>query len=488
MSEDIARVGAVETRGIEPVPDEERHGKPSGLFWMWFAANMGVVGVTLGAALTALSHLNVWQALLVATLGSVGSFAMVGALAVAGKRGGAPGLTLSRAVFGVRGNLGPTLVSWISLVGWETIMCTTASYALHDLLHKIFGVGRSNGLIALCLLVTVTIAATIGLLGHATILFIQRWLTWVFGVLTLVVVAFLAADVNWDKAVSAPAAPTTAVIAAIGFIAAGTGIGWLSAGADYARYLPRRVHGRSIIGASAIGAAIPLIVLIMMGSLLAADDQALAAATDPVAAVGDPLPTWMAIPYLLTAVIGLITAADLSMYSSGLNLLAGGIKIRRTSAVAVDAVLIILGGLYITVIAADFYGPFNTFLTLLAVPMSAWAGVFGIDMLTRRSYDPNGLMTMHRGGVYWYSGGIRWTAVVPWLAGILAGFAYTVAANGEDVWFKGSFADSWLGQHGLGWAVSGVLAGVLYTALGEIRRRIGTPRRTTEPYPEGLAQ
>src|SRR5258708_19118744 len=50
-------------------------------------------------------------------------------LSIAGKWGGAPMLTLSRAPFGTCGNLGPTLISWISLVGWETVTVITAAYA-----------------------------------------------------------------------------------------------------------------------------------------------------------------------------------------------------------------------------------------------------------------------------------------------------------------------------------------------------------------------
>ena len=56
------RVGVIETRGVEPVPDAERHGGPLGLSWMWFGANMRVSGITLGAALVTLSGLNVIRA------------------------------------------------------------------------------------------------------------------------------------------------------------------------------------------------------------------------------------------------------------------------------------------------------------------------------------------------------------------------------------------------------------------------------------------
>jgi purine-cytosine permease-like protein len=121
------KVGAVETRGIEPVPGDERRGNPLQLFWVWFAANISILALPLGATLVALRGLNIWQAVLVGAVGSVGSFALVGLISVAGKWGGAPSMTLSRAVFGPRGNRGPTLVSWLSRVGWEVVLGGSAT-------------------------------------------------------------------------------------------------------------------------------------------------------------------------------------------------------------------------------------------------------------------------------------------------------------------------------------------------------------------------
>lgn len=44
----------IEQRGIEPVPDAERNGNPLQLFWVWFAANISILGLPLGASLAAL--------------------------------------------------------------------------------------------------------------------------------------------------------------------------------------------------------------------------------------------------------------------------------------------------------------------------------------------------------------------------------------------------------------------------------------------------
>ena len=68
--------GQLETRGIEPVPEGECNGHPLQLFWVWFAANISILGLPLGATLVAFRGLAIWQAIIVAILGAAGSFAV----------------------------------------------------------------------------------------------------------------------------------------------------------------------------------------------------------------------------------------------------------------------------------------------------------------------------------------------------------------------------------------------------------------------------
>ena len=489
------RVGAVETRGIEPVPDTERHGHPGQMFWTWFAANISILGLPLGAALVSFRGLNIWQAVIVAVIGSFGSFALVGALSIAGKRGGAPALTLSRAVFGVRGNAGPTLITWLSRLGWETINTTTAAFALLALLNVAFGVRQNAVLTVVCLLVFIGCTLLISGLGHATIMWINKWATYAFGVLNLVVIAFLAATVAWDKVFQAPAGPVSAMVVGTGMIAAGTGIGWANAGADYARYLPRQIPGRRLVAASAFGAGIPLVVLISLGSLLAAGQPDLASAADPVSAINAMLPSWMSIPYLIAAFGGLLLSNHLSVYSAGLTMITLGIRVRRTVAVGLDVVVTFAGGIYFILIAKDFYGPFITFLTLLAVPITAWVGVFAVDLMLRRSYDRVALMDVGRTSRYWFRGGVHWSALSAWVVAIVVGLLFTEAATSStDVWFAGPLSGTWVGTKGLGWVVTLALAAGVYALLRRLGGATARADETSEPplpphtLPEPTAQ
>ena len=107
----------IEVNGINQVADNERTGRIADLFWIWFGANIGILAVVYGAVIVSFG-MNFLQGVLVVVLGSA-SFLLVGIFTVAGRDGGAPMMTLSRAVFGLYGNILPNAVSWISLVGWD---------------------------------------------------------------------------------------------------------------------------------------------------------------------------------------------------------------------------------------------------------------------------------------------------------------------------------------------------------------------------------
>ncbi|MDN5914250.1 MAG: cytosine permease [Pseudonocardia sp.] len=467
-----ADAGALETRGIEPVPEHERSGRPGQLFWVWFAANISILGLPLGATLVAMG-LTVWQAVIAAVLGAVGSFAIVGAISIAGRRGGAPGLTLSRAVFGARGNIGPTAVSLISRLGWETVNTTTAAFALLSLATIALGTGSEAKdhplLTVVCIAVFVALTVVVAGLGHGFLVAVQRWATWVFGALNIVVGGFLVATIDFSAVGAATSAPVGAVIAAVGVIAAGTGIGWANASADMSRYQAPGVRAGSLVLSAAAGAGIPLVLLISLGSMLAAGDPSLADAGDPVAAIRAMLPVWMAVPYLIAAFGGLLLSNHLSVYSAGLTTLTLGIRIRRVYAVIVDVVVTFLGAIYFMLVADGFYTPFIAFISALAVPITAWVGVFVVDMLRRRHYDPVALTDTGRTSAYWYRAGVEPRAFGAWAAAIVAGYLFATVGPSDEPWFAGPLSGTWFGENGLAWVITFVVAAGLYAALGGAR-------------------
>src|SRR6476620_8647167 len=177
----------VETTGIEIIDEAERTAKPRDLFWPWFAANVSVFGISYAAFVLGFG-ISVWQGVLVAVLGIVVSFLLCGVVAVAGKRGSAPTMILSRASFGVVGQKVPGVISWLTSIGWETFLAITAVLATATIFRELgWGGGTATKVVAA--LVTAALVVLASVAGYHVIMRLQSWLTWITGVVTVVYVA-----------------------------------------------------------------------------------------------------------------------------------------------------------------------------------------------------------------------------------------------------------------------------------------------------------
>ncbi|MFH8717013.1 cytosine permease [Streptomyces zaomyceticus] len=457
--------GAMETRGLEPVPDAERTGRVRELFPTWVAANISVLLLTMGAGLIVFNGLNFWQVLTVAIAAPVLSYGIVGLISIAGKRGGAPGMALSRAVFGQRGNLFPGALIWVARWGWETINAVTGAYAVLTVLDLLFGVQSNTLLIVVTLLLFVTCTFLVSGLGINALRVCSKWSTYLFGAFSVLVLVYLVANTDWSAVFDKPAGSTAMMVAGIGTIAAG-GISWVPSGPDFTRYLPRTASSKAMVGSTVGGAGIVVLPMVLMGAVMAVSTPDLASAQDPVSFIGELLPMWISVPYLVIALLGMLLINSMSMYSAGFTAQTLGIKVSRAAAVSVNAVISLIFGFLLMVVATSFIGSFISFLTLLAVAFSAWIGVFGVDMLRRRTYDAVALMDTTRSSAYWYRGGFAWQAMTAWAVALLVGLLFT-----RVDWFSGPLASSSIGENGLGWAATIVVAGVLYAVL---------PRTTAE--------
>lgn len=382
----------MEMHGLDVIGDADRKGTPRTLFWPWFGANVSVLGLSYGAFAFGFG-ISFGQALAAGVLGIVVSFLLCGFVAVAGKRGSAPTMVLSRAAYGVRGNRLPSVISWILTVGWETVLTALATLATATVFSRLgWGGGTETKVVALLVVAALTVVG--GVMGFDLIMRLQTAITVITGVLTIVYVALVADHVDWHTVSAVPAGSAQEFVGALVFMMTGFGLGWVNAAADYSRYLPRSSSSRGVIGWTAFGASAAPLLLLVFGLLLAGSSPALskAIAADPIGALTTILPTWFLVPFAVVAVLGLVGGAVLDIYSSGLALLSAGLRVPRYLAAFFDGVLMIAGAVYIVFFAGNFLGQFMGFLTTLGVPIAAWCGIMLADLaLRRRDYDDGDL-------------------------------------------------------------------------------------------------
>ncbi|MEU8348445.1 cytosine permease [Streptomyces sp. NPDC048845] len=489
QGEPVRRGVAVEAHGLDVIGEAERKGRPAQLFWPWFGSNVSVLGLGYGAFALGFG-ISFWQALVAGVAGIVFSFLLCGFVAVAGKRGSAPTMVLSRAAFGVRGNRLPSAVSWMLTVGWETVLVTLATLATATVFDRLgWGGGTSTKVAALVAVSVLTVAA--GVFGFDLIMRLQTVITVVTGALTVVYAVLVADEIRWDTVSALPAGSGQEVMGALVFLMTGFGLGWVNAAADYSRYLPRRTPGSAVVGWTAFGGAAAPVVLFVLGLLLAGSSAGLseAVAADPVGALTTLLPTWFLVPFALVAVAGLVGGAVLDIYSSGLALLAVGVRVPRYAAAAIDGLLMVAGTVWIVFFADDFLGTFQGFLTTLGVPVAAWCGIMLADIaLRRRPYDDTDLF--RRSGRY---GDVRRLPVAILAAATALGWGLVTNAAANWLSWQGYL----LGPLGLGgtagaWAYAnlGVLAALVCGFAGALvsgRSRVRDEEAPAKPVAQTAA-
>ena len=374
----------LEINGTNFIAQNERSGSARSLFWPWAAANVSLLALSYGSFVLGFG-ISFWQATFAAIIGTVASFFLVGISSLAGKRANAPTMTLSRAAFGVKGNIVPGLFSYLIFVGWETVLVSLATLATETVLTRVGNIEPNvSRVIGFSIAAGLTIVG--GVLGFKVIMRIQKVLTILTITLTAGYIVLTAHLVNWDSVSAIPNGNIQAFLGALIFVITGIGLGWVNCAADYSRYLPRTVSSRGVVGWTVFGASIVPITLVIYGSMLAGSSKDLSEkiGMDPIGALTTLVPTWFLIPFAAVAILGLIGGAILDLYSSGLALISVGVPIKRHVAASIDAVIMALGTIYIVWIAKDFFGPFQGFLITLGVPIAVWSAIFVADVFMRK--------------------------------------------------------------------------------------------------------
>ncbi len=374
----------VESNSINVISEGERTGLARTLFWPWCGANVSLLALSYGAFFLGFG-ISLWQATIAAIVGVVLSFALVGISSLAGKKSNAPTMTLSRAAFGVRGNVVPGFLSYLIFVGWETVLVSLATLATGTIFTRLGGIEPN---VARVLGFTVAVGLTVvgGVLGFGVIMKIQKWLTIATLVMSVGYIVLTIDNINWTSITKIPSGSAEGFIGATIFAITGIGLGWVNSAADYSRYLPRTVSGKSVVFWTVFGASIVPIMLVIYGSLLAGSSKLLSdsISMDPIGALTTLLPTWYLIPFALVAILGLVGGAILDLYSSGLALVSIGLPVRRHVAAIIDACIMLTGTVYIVWFAGNFSIPFQGFLITLGVPIAVWSAIFVADVLMRK--------------------------------------------------------------------------------------------------------
>jgi NCS1 family nucleobase:cation symporter-1 len=455
------RAGAVEQRGIQHIPDDERRLTTRGLAGLWAGTQWNVAYIVFGLIVASFG-LSLWQTIVVILVGNL-SYILTGLASLQGPEAGTTSFAVSRAPFGQNANRIVGFFNWLTMVGYEVLNI----YLAVAIAASLFALGDVTGLSFGVQLLLVVAAAVIQLLvplmGHATITKIMSWIVWPFVVLFAIMAVLVLKHISFPTH-NGSFGTWTLALAVI--ISAG-GIGWAIEGNDFSRYLPRGTSQRSTVAAVLLGAGLPTVLLELLGACAFYTSGKVF----DVIGVSDSFSDWFRIPFLILAMIQVWCTGALVVYSSGVTIQAIGIPLKRWAATALDGIIGIALALFV-VTSGSFYSKLAGFVLYAIVWAVPWTAILLTDWILRRGrYDSHDLL-LERGGRYWRKGGIHWPAIIAQALGMGAALLWLDASTAYPA-FTGPLSSSFGGSD-LSWLTGFVVAAVVYLVLaGPSVRREG---------------
>src|SRR6266581_548904 len=252
---------AIESRGMEPIPESARYGSVSRIFTVWFTPNLVPAAFFIGTLVTLdFLKLGFVTALLAIVVGNLlGSF-FVALLSTMGPRLGLAQMPAARLPFG-KSIVVPGLLNWLSTIGWDGINSVFGAIAITILIPALPFVGA--------LLIIIAVQALLGIVGYEAIHQFEKWMAVVLGVMFVVLTISILGQGSTSLADGFSGADQ--VGAFIGYVAivASFVLAWSLYASDYSRYLPTETDSRKVFWYTLGGMALASAWLEILGVLVA---------------------------------------------------------------------------------------------------------------------------------------------------------------------------------------------------------------------------
>ncbi|KAJ3537739.1 hypothetical protein NM688_g6634 [Phlebia brevispora] len=249
----------VETTGIDPIPEENRTDpKLFQMFFVWFSANMNVLGLGTGSSGPAFFGLGLKQSLIILLVVDVISCAVPAYFAVYGPKLGARSMVLARFSWGYWGAILPSALNVFTMEGFLILNCIIGGQtlaAVSDHLNDTLGIviiGVISMLVTFC--------------GYRIIHWYES-AAWIPNVITFIIMLGLGGK----HFVNAPTAPITASsVVTFATTVASSVISWCTMTPDYGVYHDSRASSLKIFTLTYAGFFIASITVHFLGAVFAA--------------------------------------------------------------------------------------------------------------------------------------------------------------------------------------------------------------------------
>lgn len=454
----VAQRSVIETRSIDYIPENERHGKAFGQFTLWFGVNLNITAIVTGALAVVLGG-DVFWSLIGLLIGQMLGSIVMGLQAAQGPSIGLPQMIRSRVQFGVYGAVIPLILVSFLYVGFSAGGTLLAGQAV----AKVLSVADWQGIV-LFGMVTLLLAT----LGYRTIHSIAKVAS-VVGVLAFIYMfgALLAQhDINTLLA-NRNFVPAQFVFSIS--LAAAWQISYGPYVADYSRYLPSDTSKVKVFFAAALGTVVGSQAAMTFGVFAAALAGAAFSGHEVEFVVSLGSTGVMAAVLYFVVGFGKITMMTLNAYSSYMSsaTLVSGFRGMRTVSL-VHRFIYVLGMVTLAVLIAlagshSFIHSFSSFLIFLLAFITPWSAICLADCFFGNGSNYDLAALSDPAGLY---GRWNWPVIAVYCAGVLMELPFISSG-----FYTGPIAHL-LDDADISWVIGLFGTGALFYLVTRVRGRV----------------
>jgi len=252
----------VEARGIERVPENERHHESiRDNMTLWMSANMGVTIFGIGCLGNSIWFMGFRDAVLTILFFNLLANAPVAWFATFGKSLGLRQMTFGRFSFGYYGVLFPVALNLIACLGWATVNLIAGASCLQAV--------STTHTIPVTPAVIVIAASTlvITFFGYKVIHAYERWAG-----IPQAIIFFILLGLSAHKMTIGPWGGTGALeassVLSFGATIVGSALGWASFAADYTVNMPKETSSTKLFWYTYVGLNVPQIFCEILGAAM----------------------------------------------------------------------------------------------------------------------------------------------------------------------------------------------------------------------------
>ncbi|MGG1292289.1 cytosine permease [Bacillus smithii] len=379
-------------------------------FALWLAANFVITTIMTGMMF--IPDISIKDAMLAIILGSVIGAIPLALTGMIGTRTGLPTMVITRAAFGQKGFILPTLLNTLILIGWSWIQAYMAGLSLNYAIHYTFGYSNIN----LFVILTEILVVIITIFGHRGVEKIENIVS--TAILILSVAVFYKLFTTYDVAslVNIKLNENPAITPIIAFdIVIATAFSWMSSVCDFNRYCKNDKTG--IIG-TLTGYILASLIAFGLGAIVSGFSI-----LNGMEQTYDPTVLLSRYGFGLFAAIvvffSVLSTNVMALYSATMSFINVYSKMNFWKAAVGIGVLCTLGALLKEALMTNFY---NFILLIATLFIPAFAIVLVDFFIVKKGhYDPIEIVTNKR-KTYEYQKGINIMAYVTYI--LAAVFAY----------------------------------------------------------------